>query len=213
MHGWSIRAGRSSPSTASSQIVARFGRSWAPWGPSLRSAHDRELVRRAWEHWGEQCPDHLDGRFAFVVHDPAREAWFLARDRFAHRPLHYAFSDDRLCFASEVKTLLAVTAPPALDELALVEWSLYGDLLPPRTLFRGDSNAGARTSAQGRQGRRASSSECTTTRQTSVDPTRYAENAARSVPRAYGDVGDGDRAGGARAISTDTWPGRSRGSS
>ena len=150
-------------------------------GADLRSAPDRELVRRAWEHWGEQCPDHLDGRFAFVVHDPAREAWFLARDRFAHRPLHYAFSDDRLCFASEVKALLAVTAPPALDELALLEWSLYGDLLPPRTLFRG-----IRTLAPGqvlRVGKDGSQQFRVYYDPTnSVDPTRYAENAARSVP-------------------------------
>jgi asparagine synthase (glutamine-hydrolysing) len=151
-------------------------------GTEPRSESDRELVLRAWEHWGEQCLDHLDGRFAFVLHDPARGASFLVRDRFGHRPFHYAFSDDRLCFASEIKTLLSVTPPPALDELALLEWSFYGDLLPPRTLFRG-----IRTVAPGhviRVGKDGRTRECLAYYDPAdvVDPARYAEYAALSTP-------------------------------
>ena len=85
-------------------------------GAELRSTSDRDLVLCAWEKWGEQCLDHLHGRFAFVLHDSATGASFLVRDRFGHRPFHYTFSDGRLCFASEIKALLAVTGPPALDE-------------------------------------------------------------------------------------------------
>jgi asparagine synthase (glutamine-hydrolysing) len=151
-------------------------------GAELRSESDRELVLRAWGQWGEQCLDHLEGRFAFVLHDPANGASFLVRDRFGHRPFHYAFSHDRLCFASEIKTLLAVTAPPALDELALLEWSLYGDVLPPRTLFRG-----IRTLARGhvlRVGKDGESQECIAYYDQAdvVDAARYAEYAARSTP-------------------------------
>jgi asparagine synthase (glutamine-hydrolysing) len=152
-----------------------------PVGSELRTASDRELVRRAWDHWGEQCPDHLDGRYGFVVHDPAREAWFLVRDRFGHRPFHYTFNDDRLCFASEIKTLLSVTAPPVLDELALLEWSLYGDLLPPRTLFRDvHTLAPGQILKVGKDGRQQSRMYYDPA--DVVDPARYAENAARSVP-------------------------------
>jgi asparagine synthase (glutamine-hydrolysing) len=111
-------------------------------GAELRSGSDRDLVLCAWDRWGEQCLEHLAGRFAFVLQDSATGASFLVRDRFGHRPFHYTFSDGRLCFASEIKTLLAVTAPPAVDERALLEWSLYGDVLPPRTLFRGIRNLG-----------------------------------------------------------------------
>jgi asparagine synthase (glutamine-hydrolysing) len=150
-------------------------------GTELRSESDRELVLRAWDHWGEQCPDHLDGRFAFVLHNPATGASFLVRDRFGHRPFHYAFSDGRLCFASEIKPLLSVTGPPAPDELALLEWSLYGDLLPPRTLFRG-----IRTLAPGhmlRIGKDGRTQECVEYYDPAnvVDPARYEEYAARST--------------------------------
>ncbi len=105
----------------------------APQGQS-----DRELALRAWEAWGPKCLEQLQGRFAFVVHDPKRDATFLVRDRFGHKSFYYALRDDRVYFASEIKTLLSVlTEPAAPHELALLEWSLYGDILPPRTLFRG----------------------------------------------------------------------------
>ena len=145
----------------------------------LRSESDRELVLRAWEQWGERCLDYIDGKFAFVLHDPTAGTSFLVRDRFGHRPFHYALSRDRLYFASEIKSLLVVTGPPALDERALLEWSLYGDVLPPRTLFQG-----IRTLAPGHMLRVGDGGE---TREpltyydptTVVDPARYAEYAAR----------------------------------
>ena len=150
-------------------------------GAELRSTSDRDLVLCAWEKWGEQCLDHLHGRFAFVLHDSATGASFLVRDRFGHRPFHYTFSDGRLCFASEIKALLAVTGPPALDELALLEWSLYGDVLPPRTLFRGIRTLGPgyllRVDKDGRTQEFAYYDPANV-----VDPALYAEYAARSTP-------------------------------
>jgi asparagine synthase (glutamine-hydrolysing) len=106
-------------------------------GAQLHDNSDRELVLRAWESWGPKCLEQLQGRFAFVLRDSKRATCYLVRDRFGHKPFYYALHDDRIYFASEIKTLLALLAPPILNELALLEWSLYGDVLPPRTLFRG----------------------------------------------------------------------------
>ena len=114
---------------------------------------------------------------------PANGASFLVRDRlgigrFTMRSVH-----DRLCFASEIKTLLAVTAPPALDELALLEWSLYGDVLPPRTLFRGISKSSHADTCSGsaRMGE-AKNALAYYDQANVVDAARYAEYAARSTP-------------------------------
>ena len=104
-------------------------------GIALNGAADPECVRHAWKMAGPRCLARIDGRFAFVLHHPA--GTYLVRDRYGHKPLHYAVRGARLYFASEAKALLAVLGAPAPDERALLEWSLYGDLLPPRTLFRG----------------------------------------------------------------------------
>ena len=41
-------------------------------GVRLRDRSDAELVLRAYETWGEDCPCHLDGEYAFVIWDAAR---------------------------------------------------------------------------------------------------------------------------------------------
>ncbi len=103
----------------------------------FHSNTDRELVLRAWESWGPKCLEQLQGRFAFVLRDSKLGTSYLVRDRFGHKSFYYALLNDRIYFASEIKTLLAVLPPPVLNELALLEWTIYGDILPPRTLFRG----------------------------------------------------------------------------
>ncbi len=107
-------------------------------GERLDRRDDRECVLRAWQRWGMEAAHHLDGRFVFALHDAKSGRSLLVRDRFGHVPIYYAVVGDRLYFATEVKPILAVLpTPPAPDELALMEWSLYGDVLAPRTLFRG----------------------------------------------------------------------------
>lgn len=150
-------------------------------GADLRSKSDRELVLRAWEHWGEASLGRLSGRFAFVLHDPARATSTLVRDRFGHKPFHYAIADGRLYFASEIKTLLTVV-PAALNERALIEWSMYGDVLPPRTLF-----AGIRALAPGSLLEIGREGPAPTARPyydptTMIDPALYAQYATRPIP-------------------------------
>jgi len=78
---------------------------------------DSEVLAAAWDVWGEDCLDRLNGMFAFCIYDPRTRRAFLARDRFGQKPLYFAELDGRLLFASEVKALLAagLKARPNLD--------------------------------------------------------------------------------------------------
>lgn len=76
-------------------------------GHVFRTAGDTEVILAAWRQWGAGCLAHLNGMFAFAIHDAARGCLFLARDRLGVKPLHYArLSDGSLAFASELKGLL-----------------------------------------------------------------------------------------------------------
>lgn len=66
---------------------------------------DTEVVLNAYLCYGEDCPEKLNGIFAFAVDDGIRERTFLCRDRFGVKPLFYTFKNDRLAFASEIKGL------------------------------------------------------------------------------------------------------------
>jgi asparagine synthase (glutamine-hydrolysing) len=67
---------------------------------------DAELVLRAYDEWGERCPEQLLGAFAFAVWDDRHERLFLARDHMGVKPLYYYDGNDVFAFASEMKSLL-----------------------------------------------------------------------------------------------------------
>ncbi|MGH7539680.1 MAG: asparagine synthetase B family protein, partial [Gemmatimonadota bacterium] len=150
-------------------------------GPPAGADGDRELVLRVWERSGAACLDRLMGRFALVLHDPRRGNTYLVRDRFGHKPLHYAIRHDRLYFASEIKTLLSVLSPPLLDDRALIEWSLHGDLLPPRTLFRGIRSLPPGHLLEADMNGERPASRAYYEPASAVDPALYAEHAGRST--------------------------------
>ncbi len=140
---------------------------------------DRELVLSAWGRERASCLDRLLGPFAFVLHEPGEGTTYLVRDRFGHKPFQYAIREHRLYFASEIKTLLAVL-PRDLDERGLIEWSLYGDVLPPRTLFRGIRTLPPGHLLEAKSGG-ASHPRAYYRAWDVVDPARYAENVGRST--------------------------------
>lgn len=77
-------------------------------GFAFRTSGDTEVILAAWQKWGPDCLERLDGMFAFALFDRDRRRLFLARDRFGVKPLFLAhLSDGSIAFASEMKGLLA----------------------------------------------------------------------------------------------------------
>ncbi|RKJ40339.1 asparagine synthase (glutamine-hydrolyzing) [Acutalibacter sp. 1XD8-33] len=92
---------------------------------------DTEVVLNAYLCYGEECPEKLNGIFAFAVDDCAKERTFLCRDRFGVKPLFYTFQNDRLAFSSEIKGLFEYPGVnPVLGRDGLCE--IFG-LGPART--------------------------------------------------------------------------------
>lgn len=70
---------------------------------------DSELILAAYEKWGEDCPKHLLGDFAFAIWDKRKQILFCARDHFGVKPFYYYFkSNQSLIFASEIKAIFCV---------------------------------------------------------------------------------------------------------
>ncbi len=107
-------------------------------GHVFRTRSDTEVIVHAWEAWGEDCVKRLRGMFAFALWDRNRETLFLARDRLAVKPLHYALLDDgTLLFGSELKSLLAHGGlKREIDPLAVEEYFALGYVADPRCIFR-----------------------------------------------------------------------------
>jgi asparagine synthase (glutamine-hydrolysing) len=113
-------------------------------GHAFRTRSDTEVVVHAYEEWGEDCVDYLEGMFAFALAETSKSTRrgnprvLLARDRLGIKPLYYALVDGTLLFASEVRSLLASgQVEPRLSQPALRSYLLFGSVVEPMTLVDG----------------------------------------------------------------------------
>lgn len=72
---------------------------------------DTETILHAFEEYGERCLDHLDGQFAFVIYDQARDVLFGARDPLGIVPLYFVRDEATLFVASTVGALTHLGRP------------------------------------------------------------------------------------------------------
>ena len=107
-------------------------------GHNFRTDSDTETIVHLYEHYGDNCLDHLRGMFAFAIWDSRRRRLLLARDRLGQKPLVYHQTAERLVFASEIKSILQVPGVPrTVDPRALDEFLTYVYVPHPRTMFQG----------------------------------------------------------------------------
>ncbi|WIT11347.1 amidotransferase 1, exosortase A system-associated [Paucibacter sediminis] len=107
-------------------------------GHVFHTRSDTEVIVHAWEAWGPDCVKRFRGMFAFALWDRNQQTFFMARDRLAVKPMHYALLDDgTLLFGSELKSLLAHGGMKReIDPLAVEEYFAFGYVAEPRCIFK-----------------------------------------------------------------------------
>lgn len=107
-------------------------------GRSFRTRTDTEVVLKAFQQWGVDCLDRLDGMFAMAIWSPRDRQLWLARDGLGIKPLYYQDCGGLFSFASEAGALLAVDSrPPQPDLEAITETLVLGYPAAPRSGFLG----------------------------------------------------------------------------
>jgi len=101
-------------------------------GHTFRTHSDTETIVHAYEEWGDEFVARLNGQFAIALWDRPRERLLLIRDRVGIRPLFVQRDGERLLFASEMKSILAVSKQPRrIDAQGLAQtftfWAPVGD--------------------------------------------------------------------------------------
>jgi len=106
-------------------------------GHRFRTRSDTEVIVHAWEEWGQDAVNRLNGMFAFAIWDENRKTAFLARDRFGKKPLYYTLLDDgRLLFASEMKALLVCPdVPRRINTAAVEDYFAYGYVPESKSIY------------------------------------------------------------------------------
>lgn len=109
-------------------------------GHRFHTDGDGETIIHAYEQWGFECFDQLNGMFALGLWDRQRQRLVLARDRVGIKPLYYTVVGGTLYFGSELKSLLAepcVRAQARLDPVALRQYLAFEYVPTPRSIFKG----------------------------------------------------------------------------
>lgn len=101
------------------ELIAALG-----WGDRpIDTITDSDLILGAYRQWGEQCPKHLLGDFAFAIWDQSQRSLFCARDHFGVKPFYYFQSEHQFLFATEMKALLKLPQVPyRLNEVRIADY-------------------------------------------------------------------------------------------
>lgn len=76
-------------------------------GHQFRCGGDKEVILHAYEEYGEEIVNHLQGSYALVIWNSEKESLFAARDSRGGRNLYYALVGGRLAFATCLASILA----------------------------------------------------------------------------------------------------------
>ncbi len=108
-------------------------------GYSFQSEGDTEVILKAYHKWGEQCPSHLDGMFAFAIWDNNKKQMFVARDRMGIKPFYFSQTDHYFRFASNMQALIATgEEDTSIDKVGLHhQFTLHAVIPAPHTILSG----------------------------------------------------------------------------
>lgn len=98
---------------------------------------DTEVILEAYFHYKEKCLNLFEGMFAFCIYNTKSKELFLVRDHFGIKPLFYTKFDNKLAFASELKTLVSIPDfDKTINNNALVKSINYLWISGNETMFK-----------------------------------------------------------------------------
>ena len=104
----------------------------------FRTNGDTEVLMAAYDEWGIECLELLNGMFSFALWDAQEKKLILARDRMGIKPLYYAMVEGTLVFASELRAVMSSGLIQAqLDRDSLWSFLQYQGVYGDSSIIRG----------------------------------------------------------------------------
>jgi asparagine synthase (glutamine-hydrolysing) len=97
-------------------------------GHRFSTKTDTETILHAFEQYGPDCLNKLNGMFSIAIYDLKNNYLFIARDRLGIKPLYYYQNDNSLFFASELKAILNIIPQKKIDWNAISSYFTLGHL-------------------------------------------------------------------------------------
>ena len=105
-------------------------------GHTFSTNSDTEVIVYAYQQWGPNCLEKLNGMWAFALWDDRNDTLFLSRDRLGEKPLYYSMRKDMFLFGSEIKSLLQYPIDWPKDFSPLEIYLNFGYCPAPFTFYK-----------------------------------------------------------------------------
>lgn len=106
-------------------------------GHTFSTNTDTEAIVHAYEEYGTECLEHLDGMFAFAIWDENKKRLFAARDRLGKKPFYYTHNKYGFIFGSELKSLLQhPLVKKEIDSLGLSHYLTLQYVPDPYSIYK-----------------------------------------------------------------------------
>ena len=108
-------------------------------GYEFDTRSDTEVILSAYIEYGTKVAEKLNGIYAFAIWDSKVQCLFLCRDRFGVKPLFYTMFDNKVIFASEIKSILTYPGVEAkIDREGMCDLFATGPArMPGNAVFKG----------------------------------------------------------------------------
>ena len=102
----------------------------------FRTHSDTEVILHAYDRWGDDFPNHLEGMFSIALWDEQLQRMVCVRDRFGIKPLYYSRLGDDLYVTSECKALMPFLPTIENNRAGVANYLTFQFCLQGGTLFR-----------------------------------------------------------------------------
>ncbi|MDF2455638.1 MAG: asnB [Cytophagaceae bacterium] len=106
-------------------------------GVSFHTNSDTEVLLQSYIYQGVKAFEELVGFFAFAIYDTEEQELILCRDRYGIKPLVYYKDEDKLLFASEIKSIMAYNVPKTIDKASVHQYFQFNYVPPQHAVFEG----------------------------------------------------------------------------
>ena len=106
-------------------------------GHIFKTTSDTEVILHAYQEYGDNFVNRLNGMFAFLIYDGKLKRIYIARDHFGIKPLYWFQDDQFILFGSEIKALLKHPRVKAVPETNhLYEYLTFQFIIGEGTMFQ-----------------------------------------------------------------------------
>lgn len=105
-------------------------------GVTFNTSSDTEVILKAYEKYGVESFQWLDGMYGFSIYDKNCNKLFIARDFFGEKPLYYTHTDNAFIWASELKSIIkTIDFTPDISKKGLNLYFRLTYIPAPHTIY------------------------------------------------------------------------------